>query len=162
MGFSRQEYWNGLPCPPPAIFLTQGLNPCLLCLLHWQAGSFPLAPPGKPLPAARQAESPATTPCSLLSPAEPCLQPGCFGLSTFPSRAELLFIIFWGCIHISAAAPQGTAPSVLSSFNSLQQSPQARWALELDKPRLILSWAFTICMPLGKLLSFPEPHLVHL
>ena len=25
------------------IFLTQGLNPCLLCLLHWQVGSFPLA-----------------------------------------------------------------------------------------------------------------------
>ena len=24
------------------IFLTQGLNPVLLCLLHWQAGSLPL------------------------------------------------------------------------------------------------------------------------
>ena len=33
------------------IFPTQGSNPCLLCLLHWQAGSLPLAPPGKfPLP----------------------------------------------------------------------------------------------------------------
>ena len=30
-------------------FLTQGLNPCLLCLLHWQAGSSPLEPPGKPI-----------------------------------------------------------------------------------------------------------------
>ena len=30
------------------IFLTQGSNPCLLHLLHWQAGSLPLAPPGKP------------------------------------------------------------------------------------------------------------------
>ena len=29
------------------IFLTQGLNPRLLRLLHWQAGSLPLAPPGK-------------------------------------------------------------------------------------------------------------------
>ena len=29
------------------IFPTQGLNWCLLCLLHWQAGSLPLAPPGK-------------------------------------------------------------------------------------------------------------------
>ena len=28
------------------IFSTQGLNPGLLCLLHWQAGSLPLAPPG--------------------------------------------------------------------------------------------------------------------
>ena len=30
------------------IFPTQGLNPCLLCHLHWQVGSLPLAPPGKP------------------------------------------------------------------------------------------------------------------
>ena len=30
------------------IFLTQGWNPCLLCLLHWHAGSLPLEPPGKP------------------------------------------------------------------------------------------------------------------
>ena len=29
------------------IFLTQGLNPCLLCLLHWKVGSLPLVPPGK-------------------------------------------------------------------------------------------------------------------
>ena len=27
------------------IFLTQGLNLCLLCLLHWQGDSLPLAPP---------------------------------------------------------------------------------------------------------------------
>ena len=27
------------------IFLTQGLNSHLLCLLHWQVGSLPLAPP---------------------------------------------------------------------------------------------------------------------
>ena len=30
------------------IFPTQGLNPCLLRLLHWQAGSLPLVLPGKP------------------------------------------------------------------------------------------------------------------
>ena len=30
------------------IFLTQGLNPCLLCHLYWQVDSLPLAPPGKP------------------------------------------------------------------------------------------------------------------
>ena len=28
------------------IFLMQGSNPCLLCLLHWQASSLPLVPPG--------------------------------------------------------------------------------------------------------------------
>ena len=31
MGFSRQEYWSGLPCPIQGIFLTQGSN---LGLLH--------------------------------------------------------------------------------------------------------------------------------
>ena len=30
------------------IFLTQGLNPHLLSLLQWQAGSLLLAPPGYP------------------------------------------------------------------------------------------------------------------
>ena len=30
------------------VFPTQGTNPCLLCLPHWQAGSSPLVPPGKP------------------------------------------------------------------------------------------------------------------
>ena len=30
------------------IFPTQGLNPCLLCLLPWQEGSLPLVPPRKP------------------------------------------------------------------------------------------------------------------
>ena len=29
-----QEYWSGLPCPPPGIFPTQGSNLCLLQLLH--------------------------------------------------------------------------------------------------------------------------------
>ena len=48
MEFSRQEYWSGLPCPLQGIFPTQGSNPCLLHLLHWQVDSLPLAPPGKP------------------------------------------------------------------------------------------------------------------
>ena len=50
MGFSRQAYWSELPCPPPEDLPTPGIKPeSLLCLLHWQAGSLPLAPPGKPL-----------------------------------------------------------------------------------------------------------------
>ena len=30
MGFSRQEYWSGLPFPSPGVFPTQGWNPGLL------------------------------------------------------------------------------------------------------------------------------------
>ena len=37
MGFSRQEHWSGLPCPPPG----DHPKPCLLHILHWQAGSLP-------------------------------------------------------------------------------------------------------------------------
>ena len=46
--FFRQEYRTGLPYPPPGDLPTQGSNPSLLCLLHWQEGSLLLAPPGKP------------------------------------------------------------------------------------------------------------------
>ena len=61
MGFSRQEYRSELSCPPPGknigvnchallqgTFLTQGSNPHVTHP-HWQAGSLPLVPPGKPL-----------------------------------------------------------------------------------------------------------------
>ena len=34
MGFSRQEYWSVLPCPPTGIFPAQGWNPHFLWLPH--------------------------------------------------------------------------------------------------------------------------------
>ena len=48
LGFSRLEYWSGLHVLLQGIFLTQGLNMSILCLLYWQIGSLPLAPPRKP------------------------------------------------------------------------------------------------------------------
>ena len=50
MGFSRQDYRVDCHAFLQGIFPTQGSNPnlCLLCFLHWQVGSLPLAPPGKP------------------------------------------------------------------------------------------------------------------
>ena len=48
-GFSRQEYWSGLPCSSLGDFPDQRVNPGFLCLLHWQVGSLPLVQPGKPL-----------------------------------------------------------------------------------------------------------------
>ena len=47
MGFSRQEYWSGLPCPSLGDFSTQESNPSLLRLLHWQVCSLPLVLPKK-------------------------------------------------------------------------------------------------------------------
>ena len=55
MGSSRQEYWMGCHALLQGIFLNQWSN---LNLLHWQANSLPLAPPGK-LPAAAAAAAAA-------------------------------------------------------------------------------------------------------
>ena len=44
MGFPRQEYLNGCHFLLQGIFPTQGSNPCLLHLLHWQEDSLPTAP----------------------------------------------------------------------------------------------------------------------
>ena len=47
MEFSRQKHWSELHALCLGIFPTQGLNLSFLCFLHWEAGSLPLAPPGK-------------------------------------------------------------------------------------------------------------------
>ena len=59
MGFSRQEYWSGLPCPPPEDLPNPGIEPKTLMsfYLHWQVGSLPLAPPGKPQSLVRELET---------------------------------------------------------------------------------------------------------
>ena len=46
------------------IFLTQGSNPCLLHLLHWEVGSLALAPPGK---RKRQGQRPPKVPHSYVN-----------------------------------------------------------------------------------------------
>ena len=48
MRFSRQQYWSGLPFPSPGEIPDPEMEPASLMSLHWQVGSLPLAPPGKP------------------------------------------------------------------------------------------------------------------
>ena len=45
MGFSRQEYWSGLPFPSPGDLLDPGIKPGSPAL---QADALPSEPPGKP------------------------------------------------------------------------------------------------------------------
>ena len=45
MGISRQEYWSGLPCPPPGDLPNPGIEPRSPTL---QADSLPSEPPGEP------------------------------------------------------------------------------------------------------------------
>ena len=48
MGFSRQEYWSGLPCPPPGDLPQPRDQTHISYVSYWQAGSLPLVPRGKP------------------------------------------------------------------------------------------------------------------
>ena len=41
MGFSRQEYWSGLPCPPPGDLSNPGIK--------LQEDPLPYEAPGKPI-----------------------------------------------------------------------------------------------------------------
>ena len=50
MGFSRQEYWSGVPCPSPGQLPDPGIEPRSLTL---QADSLPSEPLGN-LPTPRQ------------------------------------------------------------------------------------------------------------
>ena len=48
MGFSRQEYWSGLPCPPPGDLPNPGIKLMSFMSPALDAGSLPRSPPGKP------------------------------------------------------------------------------------------------------------------
>ena len=47
MGFSRQEYWSGLPFPPPGDLLDSGTEPKSLASSALARRFFTTAPPGK-------------------------------------------------------------------------------------------------------------------
>ena len=49
MGFSRREYWSGLPCSPPGDLPNPGIEPTFPVSLALQADSLSIEPPGKPV-----------------------------------------------------------------------------------------------------------------
>ena len=46
MGFSRQQYWSGLPCPSPGNLPNAGIKPVSPAAPALQADSFPLSHQG--------------------------------------------------------------------------------------------------------------------
>ena len=49
MGFSRQEYWSGLPFPFPGYLPDPGMEPESLQFPAWLGKFFTTVPPGKPM-----------------------------------------------------------------------------------------------------------------
>ena len=96
MEFFRQEYWGGLPFPTPGTFPTQGWNPHLLCLLHWQADSLPLSHLGSSGVYMRQFSSVAQS-CSTLCDSMDCSTPD------FPVYRQILEITQTHFYHVGDA-----------------------------------------------------------
>ena len=61
MGFSRQEYWSGLPFPSPADLPDPGIEPGSPTL---EADALPSEPPGKPLGILGSGSQNKSAPCS--------------------------------------------------------------------------------------------------
>ena len=64
MGFSRQEYWSGLPFPSPGDLPNPGIKPQSPV---WQADSLPSEPPEKPPPVMRKPLQHLFHPVSLIN-----------------------------------------------------------------------------------------------
>ena len=48
MGFSRQEYWRGLPCPPPGDLPDPGIEPVSPATIALKMHSLPRSHQGRP------------------------------------------------------------------------------------------------------------------
>ena len=87
LGFSRQEYWSGLPCPPPVDLPNPGIKPKSPSL---QVDSLPAEPPGKPKNTGVGSPSPGNLPNSGIEPGSPLHYRGiCYQL-TYQGRPLLL------------------------------------------------------------------------
>ena len=88
MGFSRQEYWSGLPCPPPGDLSESGIKQVTSVSPVLQADSLPAEPLEKPLvDAAAAAKSLQSCP-TLCDPMD-CSLPGSSVHGIFPGKSTL-------------------------------------------------------------------------
>ena len=65
MGFSRQEYWSGLPCPPPGDLPNPGIKPTSLMSPALAGKFYTTEPPGKPFPSPGDLPNPGIEPAFL-------------------------------------------------------------------------------------------------
>ena len=114
-GILQAKHW--VHCILQGILLAQGLNPHLVCLLHWQVGSLPLVSPGKPTNSTRSHQLNVSPPSWLL-----CkdwlplfLQTSISG-TVFPSCLSPVF--FFHDFNPTLMIPT-TYPLVLASLNPL-------------------------------------------
>ena len=144
MGFSRQEYWSGLPCPLPGGLPNPGIKPRSPTL---QADSLLTEPPGKQM---------SYTVCIYLwkkiSSSEDCYEWPCVWY--IPQHQEASFIT--NTIEMALLAECPTCSSIPSSLGCNAPWPfisVSSWGTE-SKPILIpvhwLRWTSTLVLDLTK------------
>ena len=110
------------------IFPSQGSNPRLSCLLHWQAGSLPLTAPGKASENQRRSQSSLTR-------------------AAFPKRLQQ-------CV-LAAAAVSGSSRAHLRGFQL--QHCRTPAACRADVPRSVPHSGPSPCLPVARaMLSAPS------
>ena len=123
------------------IFLTQESNLPLLCLLHWQAGSLPLAPPGKPSNSSsryyKEQEWPIWASRGSSWGARPCLTLGPVSLrqEKDPSKGDNTGTTWTPNKHQCTwdASPVQLKPKSVTSLSKVDQADsekQLRWSLQ--------------------------------
>ena len=98
MGFSRQEYWSGLPFPSPGDLPNPGIEPRSPAL---QADSLPAQPPGKPITALCVWVCDVTQSCLTLCNPVDCSPPGSCVHGILQAR-----ILEWVAISFSRGSSQ--------------------------------------------------------
>ena len=106
------------------IFSTQGSNLCLLCPLHWQAGSLPPAPPGEP----RERVTKVNIPKSVFMKLQTC--------------ANYYGNMDWGLMLILA----------LPSLCKIGELVEKRWHRNWDfhRPWNLIPWTVSVWLFLGR------------
>ena len=100
---------------------------CLLCLLHWQADSLPLTPPGKPL----KSESEVAESCLTLSDPMDCSLLGSSIHGILKAR-----MLEWVAISFSKGSPWGALKPTDAQLLQLPQSCGWRAVSALDYLKL--------------------------
>ena len=157
MGFSRQEYWSGLPFPLPGDLP----NLPLLHLLHWQADFLPLVPPGKPkkflnllqswLLSAKGSSVGKGTVCAVSNPPSPHPLLDSWGVELSAGKGSMR-----GTDHTNHALHCHLFSSRMNLYSSRFSSP---WFKKhpLSGPTVHLATGRTACPGLWYLLFYSHP-----
>ena len=144
MGFSREEYWSGLPCPPPGDLPNPGTEPRSPAL---QADSLPSEPPGR----GARISSPRLHPCYPV--ASQRSQPP----SSLTLASGVCFLMCWALVTAcrlssSGAALQEQWEGLLTPVAPLVRSTGSRehgfqWLLHMTLvARQIRGWTCVLCI----------------